>query len=71
MASLGIRLANGNDVLLQLFALLMTEMAIMQVIDVAVVFNRRMTASRTVGMGMFRHNNLRGKKGSGPHCPGL
>ena len=44
----GIRLANGKGVFRNRVALLMTKMTILQEIDVAIVFNRGMTAARTV-----------------------
>ena len=42
----GIRFRDGKDVVLLLVAFLMTKMTILQEIDVAIVFDRRMT---TVG----------------------
>jgi hypothetical protein len=48
VTTVGIRLANGKDMILHFGAFLMTEMTIVQEIDVAIVFNRRMTAARTV-----------------------
>jgi hypothetical protein len=62
MTPLGVRLANGKDVFLHLIALLMTEMTIVQIIDVAIVFNRRVTATGTVRMDVLWHDNLRGNR---------
>jgi hypothetical protein len=63
MTPLGVRLANGKDVFYQLVAFLMTEVAVVQEIDVPVVFNRRMTATGTMSMGVLRHDNLLWQKG--------
>jgi hypothetical protein len=59
LATIRVRFANGENMLLDLFALLVTQMTVVQVVDVAVVFNRRVTATRAVGMGVLRHDNLR------------
>jgi hypothetical protein len=63
MTLVGIRLANGKNVFLQLVAFLVTEMTIDQEIDVAIVLNRRVTATGTVRMGALWHDNLRNRTG--------
>lgn len=66
IAPIWVRITDGYDMLLHLVTFLMAEMAIVQEIDVAIVFNCRMTATRTVRMSVLRHDNLRKKKGSLP-----
>jgi hypothetical protein len=48
VTAVGIRLGDGENVVLHLAAFLMTKMTILQEIDVAIVFNRRVTAVGTV-----------------------
>jgi len=48
MTPVGIRFRDRKDVVLLLIAFLMTKMTILQEIDVAIVFNRRVTAVGTV-----------------------
>jgi hypothetical protein len=58
----GVRLANRKDVFLYSIALLMAQMTVLQIIEVAIVFNRRVTATGTMGIDVLRHNNLRGNR---------
>ena len=48
MTPVGIRFRDRKDVVLLLVAFLMTKMTILQEIDVAIVFDRRMTTVGTV-----------------------
>jgi hypothetical protein len=65
MTTLGIGLADGKDVILDRFSVLVNEMTIDQKIDVAIVFKGHVTTTRTVGMGVIRHDNLRTKERKG------
>lgn len=65
MAALRIGLADGKDMILNCFPVLMNQVTIDQEIDVAIVFHGHVTATRTVGMHGIRHDNLRTKESKG------
>lgn len=65
MAALWVRLADGKDMVHHRATFLVEQMPALQEIDVAVVFNGRMTTTRTVGMRVIRHDNLRTKERKG------